>query len=38
MNAALPTSYFRRMGLILILEEVNWQTALREQRVRNEPP
>lgn len=38
LNAALPTSYFRRMGLILILEEVNWQTALREQRVCNEPP
>jgi RNA-directed DNA polymerase len=38
MNAALPTSYLRRMGLILILEEVNWQTALREQRVCNEPP
>jgi RNA-directed DNA polymerase len=38
MNAALPTSYFRRMGLILILEEVNWQTALRKQRVCNEPP
>ncbi len=38
MNAALPTSYFRKMGLILILEEVNWQTALREQRVCNEPP
>mgnify|MGYP003337622932 CR=1 FL=1 len=38
MNAALPTSYFRKMGLILILEEVNWQTALREQRACNEPP
>lgn len=38
MNAALPTSYLRKLGLILILEEVNWQTALREQRVCNEPP
>jgi RNA-directed DNA polymerase len=38
LNAALPTSYLRRMGLILIVEEVNWQTALREQRACNEPP
>ncbi len=38
MNAALPTSSLRKMGLILILEEVNWQTALREQRACNEPP
>lgn len=38
MNAALPTSYLRKLGLILILEEVNWQTALREQRACNEPP
>lgn len=32
MNAALPTSYFRRLGLILLLEEVAWQTALRTAR------
>ena len=32
MNAALPTAYFRRMGLISLLEEVNWFTTLREQR------
>lgn len=38
MNAALPTSSLRKLGLILVLEEVNWQTALREQRVCNEPP
>ena len=38
MNAAMPTSFFRKLGLILILEEVNWQTALREQRVCTEPP
>ena len=38
MNAALPTSYFRKHGLVLILEEVNWQTALREQRICTEPP
>jgi RNA-directed DNA polymerase len=30
LNAALPTSYFRKLGLISILEEVNWRTALRE--------
>jgi RNA-directed DNA polymerase len=29
LNAALPTSYFRRLGLILLIEEVNWLTALR---------
>ena len=38
LSAALPTSYFRKLGLILILEEVNWQTALREQRACPEPP
>jgi RNA-directed DNA polymerase len=32
MNAALPTAYFRRLGLISLLEEVNWFTTLREQR------
>lgn len=32
LNAALPTAYFRRMGLISLLEEVNWFTTLREQR------
>jgi RNA-directed DNA polymerase len=30
MNQALPTAYFRKLGLISILEEVNWRTALRE--------
>ena len=29
MNAALPTSFFRRLGLILLSEEVIRQTALR---------
>jgi RNA-directed DNA polymerase len=29
---ALPTAYFRRAGLISLLEEVQWFTALREQR------
>jgi hypothetical protein len=38
LNAALPTSYLRKSGLILILEEVNWQTALRAQRACNKPP
>ena len=32
LNAALPTSYFRRMGLTLLREEVAWQTALRAAR------
>jgi RNA-directed DNA polymerase len=32
LNAALPTSSFRKMGLISLLEEVNWFTTLREQR------
>jgi RNA-directed DNA polymerase len=32
LNAALPTAYFRRLGLISLLEEVQWFTALREQR------
>lgn len=29
MNLALPTAYFRRMGLLLLIEEVVRQTALR---------
>jgi len=29
LNAALPTAYFRRLGLLLLLEEVARQTALR---------
>lgn len=29
LNAALPTSYFRRLGLVSLIEEVNWLTALR---------
>lgn len=37
MNAALPTAYFRKLGLILLVEEVNWQTALRAARS-CEPP
>lgn len=32
MNAALPTAYFRRLGLITLLDEVLWFTTLREQR------
>jgi RNA-directed DNA polymerase len=32
MNTALPTCYFRKMGLISLLEEVQWFTTLREQR------
>jgi RNA-directed DNA polymerase len=32
LNATLPTSWFRRMGLILLKEEVDWQTALRAAR------
>lgn len=32
MNAALPTAYFRRMGLISLLDEVLWFTTLRKQR------
>jgi RNA-directed DNA polymerase len=32
MNEALPTSYFRKLGLILLSEEVDWQTALRTAR------
>lgn len=32
LSAALPTSYFRKLGLILLVEEVNWQTLLRKER------
>jgi RNA-directed DNA polymerase len=32
MNAALPTAYFRKLGLISLGEEVIWFTTLREQR------
>lgn len=32
LNAALPTSYFRTLGLISLMEEVNWQTLLRKER------
>lgn len=32
MNAALPTSYFRKLGLLSLMEEVNWQTLLRKER------
>jgi len=32
MNAALPTCYFRKLGLISLMEEVNWQTLLRKER------
>jgi RNA-directed DNA polymerase len=29
LNLAMPTAYFRKFGLILLVEEVNWRTALR---------
>jgi len=32
MNAALPTSYFRKLGLIGLMDEVRWQTLLRTER------
>ena len=32
MNAALPTSYFRKLGLISLMDEVNWRTLLRERQ------
>ena len=32
MNAALPTAYFRKLGLVSLLEEVQWLTVLRTQR------
>lgn len=28
LNLVLPTAYFRRLGLLLLLEEVDWRTAL----------
>jgi RNA-directed DNA polymerase len=37
LNAALPTSYFRKRGLISLIEEVNWRTALRAVNL-SEPP
>ena len=32
LNAALPTSYFRKLGLISLMEEVNWYTLKRSLR------
>lgn len=32
MNAALPTAYFRKLGLISLLDEVTWFRTLRQQR------
>jgi RNA-directed DNA polymerase len=32
MNAALPTSYFRKLGLLSLMEEVNRQTLRRKAR------
>ena len=32
LNVALPTAYFRKRGLISLLEEVLWCTTLRQQR------
>ena len=32
LNAAFPTTYFRRQGLVSLIEEVNWFTALRAAR------
>jgi RNA-directed DNA polymerase len=32
LNAALTTSFFRKLGLVSLLEEVDWQTALRTAR------
>ena len=32
MNAALPTACLRKLGLISLLEEVNWYAALRAQQ------
>jgi len=26
MNVALPTAYFRKLGLVSLMEEVNWLT------------
>jgi RNA-directed DNA polymerase len=32
LNAALPTAYFRKLGLISLMDEVNWRTLLRERQ------
>lgn len=32
MNAALPTSHFRRLGLVSLIEEARWCSALRAVR------
>jgi group II intron reverse transcriptase/maturase len=32
LHQALPTAHFRRLGLVSLLEEVQWCTTLREQR------
>ena len=32
MNVALPTAYFRKRGLVSLMEEVNWLTLKRELR------
>ena len=32
LNAALPTAFFRPAGLVLLVEEVNWRTALATAR------
>jgi group II intron reverse transcriptase/maturase len=32
LNAALPTSYFRKLGLISLIEEVQWHTLKRKLR------
>jgi RNA-directed DNA polymerase len=32
MNAALPTSYFRKLGLISLIDEVSWLTAVRKAK------
>jgi len=30
LNAALPTAYFRKQGLVSLMEEVNWLTLMRK--------
>jgi hypothetical protein len=32
LNAALPTAYFRKLGLISLMEEVHWLTLKRSLR------
>jgi group II intron reverse transcriptase/maturase len=32
LNVALPTAYFRKLGLVSLMEEVNWLTLKRELR------